>query len=541
MSLQKGNTPAEFAVPGLKNSLLANLIHNPPAEVTAALKDIDAFYAVAPTSAAPDQRSTPQASGITGKKRKNTTKMKAASTGTGYGGNANENANFKVQVDLASKEEQQGDVTLQSVVEKLRKFIPMLSTTFQLQRKLEDSEGWCTLCFRLLRNDSFLDVGKRMNLYRPFLGVLLQLSKNPSTMEFLSHPLFEEEDDDSTENGADTTPPTCKQLLEALGAQARVFRQLQGAHKSGAKLSASVQLVKVDEAVVMADLIIDTVKAVNSFVDLTDDTAPVASPAAKGGGDVFDLTGDDDDIVVWVPAAQTTSISSAPSSSNKRPRPADTSPTPAALCVQDEAQYVKAMTPFRFAVVDMCSMISGGRANHLYFKTPVGTASNPKQRMTRIAKEMATLSTNLPVEYGSSIFVRVDETRMDLVKALIIGPEGTPYENGCFEFDILLPAGYPQVPPHMLLVTTGQGSVRFNPNLYNCGKVCLSLLGTWSGPGWDPLVSTLLQVLVSIQALILVPDPYFNEPGYEGRAGKESDSKFIFCRCTATRITWCVR
>ena len=25
--------------------------------------------------------------------------------------------------------------------------------------------------------------------------------------------------------------------------------------------------------------------------------------------------------------------------------------------------------------------------------------------------------------------------------------------------------------------TTGGGSVRFNPNLYNCGKVCLSLLG----------------------------------------------------------------
>jgi hypothetical protein len=31
-------------------------------------------------------------------------------------------------------------------------------------------------------------------------------------------------------------------------------------------------------------------------------------------------------------------------------------------------------------------------------------------------------------------------------------------------------------------------------NLYNCGKVCLSLLGTWSGPGWDPAHSTLLQV-----------------------------------------------
>jgi baculoviral IAP repeat-containing protein 6 len=96
-----------------------------------------------------------------------------------------------------------------------------------------------------------------------------------------------------------------------------------------------------------------------------------------------------------------------------------------------------------------------------------------------------------------------------------VGPEGTPYAHGCFEFDLLLPSSYPLVPPKVQLVTTGGGTVRFNPNLYNCGKVCLSLLGTWSGPGWDPKTSTLLQVLVSIQSLILVPDPYFNEPGYE--------------------------
>lgn len=43
-------------------------------------------------------------------------------------------------------------------------------------------------------------------------------------------------------------------------------------------------------------------------------------------------------------------------------------------------------------------------------------------------------------------------------------------------------------------LTTGGGRCRFNPNLYNCGKVCLSLLGTWSGPSWDPATSTLLQV-----------------------------------------------
>ena len=52
-----------------------------------------------------------------------------------------------------------------------------------------------------------------------------------------------------------------------------------------------------------------------------------------------------------------------------------------------------------------------------------------------------------------------------------------------------------------------------DPNLYNCGKVCLSLLGTWSGDAGESwtLESTLLQVFVSIQALIFVKEPYFNE------------------------------
>lgn len=51
------------------------------------------------------------------------------------------------------------------------------------------------------------------------------------------------------------------------------------------------------------------------------------------------------------------------------------------------------------------------------------------------------------------------------------------------------------------------------------GKVCLSLLGTWSGPGWVVGSSTLLQVLISIQAMILNDEPYLNEPGWSSQAG----------------------
>ena len=42
---------------------------------------------------------------------------------------------------------------------------------------------------------------------------------------------------------------------------------------------------------------------------------------------------------------------------------------------------------------------------------------------------------------------------------------------------------------------------RLNPNLYENGKVCVSLLGTWSGKGSEKWTtnSNMLQLLVSIQ------------------------------------------
>ena len=52
-------------------------------------------------------------------------------------------------------------------------------------------------------------------------------------------------------------------------------------------------------------------------------------------------------------------------------------------------------------------------------------------------------------------------------------------------------------------------------------KVCLSLLGTWSGrtsEQWQES-STVLQVLVSILGLVLVEKPYYNEAGYERHQG----------------------
>lgn len=146
-------------------------------------------------------------------------------------------------------------------------------------------------------------------------------------------------------------------------------------------------------------------------------------------------------------------------------------------------------------------------------------------RVKRLAQETVTLSTSLPLSFSSSVFVRCDTDRLDIMKVLITGPADTPYANGCFEFDVYFPHDYPNSPMMINLETTGRHSVRFNPNLYNDGKVCLSVLNTWHGrpeEKWNAQTSSFLQVLVSIQSLILVSEPYFNEPGFERSRGTPS-------------------
>eukprot|EP00892_Ulva_mutabilis_P012832 jgi/Ulvmu1/9921/UM058_0003.1 len=147
------------------------------------------------------------------------------------------------------------------------------------------------------------------------------------------------------------------------------------------------------------------------------------------------------------------------------------------------------------------------------------TSASARARTRAVTQAVLSLDGQLPISWESSVHLAVDDTRLDVFRVLILPEQDTPYANGAFLFDFLLPETFPEKPPQVTFLTTGAGSVRFNPNLYNCGKVCLSLLGTWAGPSWDPATSTILQVLISLQAMVFVKDPYFNEPGYERNSG----------------------
>ncbi|KAK8758140.1 hypothetical protein V5799_004223 [Amblyomma americanum] len=156
------------------------------------------------------------------------------------------------------------------------------------------------------------------------------------------------------------------------------------------------------------------------------------------------------------------------------------------------------------------------------YKLSILQPVDPKLFFKVVRKEIKLLTSSLP----DGIHVKAFEDRMDLYSVLIKGPCRTPYEDGLFLFDFQLPAEYPQSPPQCHYVS--YCSDRLNPNLYEGGKVCVSLLGTWSGKGsemWSADTSSLLQVLISIQGLILVSEPYYNEAGYEQQRGCQQASE----------------
>lgn len=153
--------------------------------------------------------------------------------------------------------------------------------------------------------------------------------------------------------------------------------------------------------------------------------------------------------------------------------------------------------------------------HQLYQPEAIISSTPARGRTNTINKELANLQTSLP----SGIFLRVDESRTDVMKVLMVGVEGSPYAGGLFPFDLVLDQNYPVTPPKMkfVLENVDEDRVPLNPNLHVGGNVCLSLLNTWSGNAdevWQPNKSTILSVLVSVQAMILGAQvPYINEPG----------------------------
>ena len=116
------------------------------------------------------------------------------------------------------------------------------------------------------------------------------------------------------------------------------------------------------------------------------------------------------------------------------------------------------------------------------------------------------------------IYIMFDEENMLNAYAIIIGPKDTPFEDGILYFTIHFPKNYPFSPPKINYLS--HSKYRIHPNLYVGhssedfkGKVCLSIINTWSGPKWSTVMH-IGSIMISIKSL-LDDNPLRNEPGFE--------------------------
>ena len=156
-----------------------------------------------------------------------------------------------------------------------------------------------------------------------------------------------------------------------------------------------------------------------------------------------------------------------------------------------------------------CVLESEAPPDHHFFHS---TRPLTAELMRRVMKEHKIMQSSLP----DGIFVRTWESRLDLLRVLIVGPFGTPYEFAPFVVDFHFGSSFPTTSPDAHFHSWTGNAGRINPNLYEDGKICLSLLGTWDADErneeWSSKKSTVLQVLVSLMGLVLVKEPYLVRP-----------------------------
>lgn len=115
----------------------------------------------------------------------------------------------------------------------------------------------------------------------------------------------------------------------------------------------------------------------------------------------------------------------------------------------------------------------------------------------RLRAELKELMNNPPDNCSGGV---VDDSNLYKWQATIIGPKGSPYENGIFYLSINFPQEYPFKPP----------SIYFKTKIYHCninssGAICLDILKN----RWSPAL-TISKILLSICSLLDDPNP--NDP-----------------------------
>lgn len=118
--------------------------------------------------------------------------------------------------------------------------------------------------------------------------------------------------------------------------------------------------------------------------------------------------------------------------------------------------------------------------------------------------------------------------KVNLIEAKITGPPDTPYAEGIFTLEIMIPEKYPFAPPSIKFVTK-----IYHPNIDDNGRICLDLIKMPPSGNWKPTIG-LEGLLIAIRSLLETPNP--DDPLMADIAEEYKNYKEDFIR-KATSIT----
>lgn len=116
------------------------------------------------------------------------------------------------------------------------------------------------------------------------------------------------------------------------------------------------------------------------------------------------------------------------------------------------------------------------------------------------------------------IEVVIKNDNLSILTAFIVGPEGTPFENGRFEIELHFSDSYPQQPPKGYFKTK-----IWHPNVeWNRGDICVNTLKR----DWNEKLGV-KHILIAVRSLMIVPnyDSALNEEA--GRQILESFDEYV--------------
>lgn len=123
----------------------------------------------------------------------------------------------------------------------------------------------------------------------------------------------------------------------------------------------------------------------------------------------------------------------------------------------------------------------------------------------RLVKELLKYyNEDKPVQY----ILKEDPTDINKIHIMLKGPDDSLYKHKFMRFIFTIDESYPFNPPKAEFIN--HDGTRIHPNLYGTGKVCLSMLNTWSNPTWNASY-TIDSIMITIQS-ILDKTPYVHEP-----------------------------